>query len=61
MNKELTAKYDRLVERASELIKVLPWGADFEVDVRFWLYFDTFWIYADEIVTSNSVNQISLR
>ncbi len=33
MNKELSAKYEILVARAPELIKVLPWGKDFEVDV----------------------------
>ncbi|KAG8924473.1 hypothetical protein FRC02_010405 [Tulasnella sp. 418] len=33
VNKELTAKYDKLVDDAPELIKVLPWGKDFEVDV----------------------------
>lgn len=33
VNKELSAKYDVLVNDAPELIKVLPWGKDFEVDV----------------------------
>ncbi|KAG6328678.1 hypothetical protein ID866_10411 [Astraeus odoratus] len=33
VNKELSAKYDVLVDKAPELIKVLPWGKDFEVDV----------------------------
>lgn len=33
VNKELSAKYDILVNGATELIKVLPWGEDFEVDV----------------------------
>lgn len=33
VNKELSAKYEILVARAPELIKVLPWGKDFEVDV----------------------------
>jgi len=33
VNKELSAKYDILVERAPKLIKHLPWGPDFEVDV----------------------------
>ena len=33
VNKVLTAKYEKLVSGASELIKVLPWGVDFEVDV----------------------------
>jgi len=33
VNKELSAKYDILVNDAAELIKVLPWGKDFEVDV----------------------------
>lgn len=33
VNKALSAKYDVLVESAPELIKVLPWGKDFEVDV----------------------------
>lgn len=32
VNKELSAKYDILVARAPELIKVLPWGKDFEVE-----------------------------
>lgn len=33
VNKELSAKYDTLVSRAPELIKALPWGEDYEVDV----------------------------
>jgi dipeptidyl-peptidase III len=33
VDKELSAKYDILVNDAPELIKVLPWGKDFEVDV----------------------------
>ena len=33
MNKLLSAKYETLVNNAPELIKVLPWGPDFEVDV----------------------------
>ncbi|KAL4075542.1 peptidase family M49-domain-containing protein [Scleroderma citrinum] len=33
VNKALSAKYDILVENAPDLIKVLPWGKDFEVDV----------------------------
>lgn len=33
VNKALSEKYDNLVDRAEELIKVLPWGKDFEVDV----------------------------
>ncbi|ESK93921.1 dipeptidyl peptidase iii [Moniliophthora roreri MCA 2997] len=33
VNKELSAKYDILVAKAPELIKTLPWGKDFEVDV----------------------------
>lgn len=33
VNKALSAKYDVLVENAPDLIKVLPWGKDFEVDV----------------------------
>lgn len=32
MNKTLSAKYEVLVKQAPELIKVLPWGPDFEVD-----------------------------
>ena len=32
MNKQLGAKYEKLVARAPELIKTLPWGPDFEVD-----------------------------
>lgn len=33
VNKELSAKYETLVNGAPELIKALPWGKDFEVDV----------------------------
>ncbi|KAG6890703.1 hypothetical protein C0995_005076 [Termitomyces sp. Mi166 len=33
VNKQLSAKYEILVNNAPEYIKVLPWGADFEVDV----------------------------
>ncbi|KAF8338075.1 aflatoxin-detoxifizyme, partial [Cantharellus anzutake] len=33
VNKVLTKKYDKLVSQASDLIKVLPWGKEFEVDV----------------------------
>lgn len=33
VNKDLSAKYEKLVDRAPELIKVLPWGESFEVDV----------------------------
>ncbi|EJD05931.1 aflatoxin-detoxifizyme [Fomitiporia mediterranea MF3/22] len=33
VNKQLSAKYEKLVERAPELIKSLPWGPNFEVDV----------------------------
>lgn len=33
VNKTLTAKYDKLVVNAPELIKILPWGPDYEVDV----------------------------
>ncbi|KAF8163294.1 aflatoxin-detoxifizyme [Crassisporium funariophilum] len=33
VNKELSAKYEILVNDAPNLIKVLPWGPDFEVDV----------------------------
>lgn len=32
VNKTLSAKYDKLVDSAGELIKELPWGPDFEVD-----------------------------
>ncbi|KAF5330737.1 hypothetical protein D9619_005755 [Psilocybe cf. subviscida] len=32
VNKKLSAKYETLVNDAPNLIKVLPWGADFEVD-----------------------------
>lgn len=34
VDKELTKKYDRLVADASQLVKTLPWGPSFEVDVR---------------------------
>lgn len=33
VNKELSSKYEVLVDSAPKLIKDLPWGADFEVDV----------------------------
>ena len=33
VDKALSAKYEVLVNGASDLIKVLPWGKDFEVDV----------------------------
>lgn len=33
VNKELSAKYETLVNDAPELIKELPWGKDYEVDV----------------------------
>ncbi|KDQ14073.1 hypothetical protein BOTBODRAFT_33184 [Botryobasidium botryosum FD-172 SS1] len=33
VNKTLSAKYEKLVDGAPELIKALPWGKDFEVDV----------------------------
>ncbi|KAH9484285.1 Dipeptidyl peptidase 3 [Psilocybe cubensis] len=33
VNKQLSAKYETLVNDAPNLIKVLPWGKDFEVDV----------------------------
>lgn len=33
VDKELSAKYEVLVESAPNLIKGLPWGPDFEVDV----------------------------
>ena len=33
VDKALSAKYEKLVQDAPELIKVLPWGKDFEVDV----------------------------
>ncbi|KAL0946907.1 hypothetical protein HGRIS_013069 [Hohenbuehelia grisea] len=33
VDKQLSAKYESLVNGAPDLIKVLPWGKDFEVDV----------------------------
>ena len=33
VNKELSSKYEVLVDSAPEIIKDLPWGPDFEVDV----------------------------
>lgn len=33
VNKELSAKYEKLVNDAPNLIKGLPWGKEFEVDV----------------------------
>lgn len=33
VNKELSVKYNELVDKAPELIKVLPWGKNYEVDV----------------------------
>ncbi|KAF8514032.1 aflatoxin-detoxifizyme [Gautieria morchelliformis] len=33
VNKELSVKLNELVNKAPELIKVLPWGTDYEVDV----------------------------
>ncbi|KAL6298245.1 aflatoxin-detoxifizyme [Sparassis latifolia] len=33
VDKSLSKKYDKLVNDAPELLKVLPWGKDFEVDV----------------------------
>ena len=33
VDKQLSAKYETLVNDAPELIKGLPWGKDFEVDV----------------------------
>ncbi|TFK94857.1 aflatoxin-detoxifizyme [Polyporus arcularius HHB13444] len=33
VDKQLSAKYEKLVSDAPELIKSLPWGKDFEVDV----------------------------
>lgn len=33
VNKELSAKYEALVNQAPVLIKTLPWGREFEVDV----------------------------
>lgn len=32
VDKALSAKYEKLVDQAPELIKDLPWGTDFEVD-----------------------------
>ena len=33
VNKELSSKYEALVDSAPTIIKDLPWGPDFEVDV----------------------------
>jgi Peptidase family M49 len=33
VDKELSVKYETLVNDAPDIIKVLPWGKDFEVDV----------------------------
>jgi dipeptidyl-peptidase-3 len=33
VNKELSQKYNELVDKAPGLIKVLPWGQQYEVDV----------------------------
>jgi dipeptidyl-peptidase-3 len=33
VNKQLSAKYETLVNDAPRLIKGLPWGKDFEVDL----------------------------
>jgi len=33
VNKQLSSKYETLVDNASSLIEVLPWGKDYEVDV----------------------------
>ena len=33
VDKEMSAKYEKLVNDAPQLIKDLPWGPDFEVDV----------------------------
>lgn len=33
VDKALSAQYEKLVNGAPDLIKVLPWGKDFEVDV----------------------------
>jgi hypothetical protein len=32
VDKQLSKRYETLVNKAPELIKVLPWGPDFEVD-----------------------------
>lgn len=32
-NKVLTPKWELLVSRAADFIKVLPWGSDYEVDL----------------------------
>ncbi|KAG0147653.1 hypothetical protein CROQUDRAFT_655859 [Cronartium quercuum f. sp. fusiforme G11] len=33
VNKELSTKFEKLVDRADSLVKTLPWGKSFEVDV----------------------------
>ena len=33
VNKEMSAKYDTMVNNATKYIESLPWGKDFEVDV----------------------------
>ena len=33
VDKDMSSKYEKLVNDAPELIKVLPWGPNFEVDV----------------------------
>ena len=33
VDKEMSAKYEKLVNDAPRLIKDLPWGPDFEVDI----------------------------
>ena len=33
MNKQLSARFEKLVNSAPDLIQDLPWGKDFEVDV----------------------------